>query len=102
MKDKLKVMPLVLQLPVGQGHAFKGVIDLVTMELLLWEPGSDGEQFSTLSLVKEGRFPRLSGSLPVDQSVVEAAIEERSRLADTVSDEWTWLGLLHILYLLRY
>ncbi len=92
MKDHLKATPLVLQLPVGQAQGFRGIIDLVTMEMMLWEPGSDGKQFLTFPLVADGDFSRLpsfqasSSTFPVENSVVAKAIEERSLLADKVSE----------------
>ncbi|MDF3882878.1 GTP-binding protein, partial [Cupriavidus basilensis] len=36
IEDRLGVVPLVLQLPIGSEGDFTGVIDLVTMQALLW------------------------------------------------------------------
>ncbi|KAG9488099.1 hypothetical protein GDO78_007737 [Eleutherodactylus coqui] len=48
IKAKLKARPLLLQLPIGEGKSFKGLIDLVTMECLSWRSqsnGDDGKRF---------------------------------------------------------
>lgn len=37
IKDKFKLTPLVLQLPVGQEENFRGVVDVVRMRSLIWE-----------------------------------------------------------------
>jgi len=40
IEDRLGVVPLVLQLPIGSEGDFTGVIDLVTMQALLWQGGA--------------------------------------------------------------
>lgn len=87
MEKHLKVTPLVLQVPLGQAKDFRGVIDLVTMEMMFWEPGSDGDQFSTIPLLAAEEFsqlPSLKHDLPVDHSLVMKAVDLRSQLADKV------------------
>ncbi len=37
VQDKLHVTPVVLQIPIGQGSAFEGVIDLIQMRALYFE-----------------------------------------------------------------
>jgi elongation factor G len=36
MRDKLGASPLLLQLPVGTEDTFRGVVDLITMQSMLW------------------------------------------------------------------
>eukprot|EP00501_MAST-03F_sp_TOSAG23-6_P001028 GSMAST32.ASY1.ANO1.1070.1 assembled CDS len=36
MRDRLGFIPLVTQLPVGEGSNFRAIVDLVTMELIEW------------------------------------------------------------------
>lgn len=36
------------QLPVGQGRLFRGVVDLVQMQVLLWEQDQDGSHYSRM------------------------------------------------------
>ncbi|MCD6575113.1 GTP-binding protein, partial [Candidatus Aerophobetes bacterium] len=37
MKDKFRLIPLILQLPVGEEENFRGMVDLVRMRALLWK-----------------------------------------------------------------
>ncbi|EDV26476.1 uncharacterized protein TRIADDRAFT_22097, partial [Trichoplax adhaerens] len=48
IKEKLRVQPLVTQLPVGQGATFSGIVDLPTMQLITWD-SSDCEHGSTFN-----------------------------------------------------
>ncbi|MCU0593422.1 MAG: GTP-binding protein, partial [Desulfobacterales bacterium] len=47
MKTKLGANPLVLQLPVGMGEDFQGVIDLVRMQQIRWDESSLGILFTS-------------------------------------------------------
>ncbi len=40
IKDQLGAVPLVLQLPIGAEDGFCGVIDLITMQALIWAEGA--------------------------------------------------------------
>jgi elongation factor G len=42
MKEMLDAVPLCLQMPVGAGTEFEGIIDLMTMKMLVWS-GNEGE-----------------------------------------------------------
>ena len=45
MVDRLKTVPLLTQLPIGKEDDFQGVIDLVTMKAILYDPHSLGDRF---------------------------------------------------------
>jgi elongation factor G len=45
MVDRLKTVPLLTQLPIGKEDDFQGVIDLVTMKAILYDPHSLGDHF---------------------------------------------------------
>jgi elongation factor G len=45
MRAKLGAVPAVLAYPIGKEGEFRGVIDLISMEELRWESGSDGQNF---------------------------------------------------------
>ncbi len=47
MKSRLNANPLILQLPVGTGDDFRGVIDLLRMQQIRWDESSLGTVFST-------------------------------------------------------
>jgi elongation factor G len=66
--DRLGARPIVLQLPVGRGGDFVGVIDLVAMSALRWEGPSPTD-----------------GAIP--EGMRDAAKEGRQRLLETLADE---------------
>lgn len=76
IREKLKAKPLLLQLPIGEGKAFKGVVDVVRTEKLLWNPNSDdGKDFE--------RKPLLEMS---DPKLLKEATEARNALIEQVAD----------------
>lgn len=94
MRLRLSATPLVVQLPLGEGRAFRGVVDLVAMEAMLWQPGSDGDAFSLVEVVPTGptgkdfqglaSLPEQCDSLPISRRELEAALEARAQLAEQV------------------
>jgi elongation factor G len=46
LRDRLGARPVVVQLPIGVGDDFDGVIDLVTMTARVWDDASLGVRFS--------------------------------------------------------
>jgi elongation factor G len=46
LTDRLGARPLVLQLPIGSGTAFRGVVDLVGMQSLVWTADDPAPQFA--------------------------------------------------------
>jgi elongation factor G len=46
MRTKLGAKPLPLLIPLGEGDEFRGVIDLLTMERLVFDEGSQGAAYS--------------------------------------------------------
>ncbi|MDD2840297.1 MAG: elongation factor G, partial [Rickettsiales bacterium] len=69
--DRLKAVPLVIQLPVGSGESFEGIIDLIEMKYLVW----DGEKGSHYSMV----------DIPAD--MVEKSKEYREKMVETAVEE---------------
>ncbi|XP_049721643.1 ribosome-releasing factor 2, mitochondrial isoform X1 [Elephas maximus indicus] len=76
IREKLKAKPLLLQLPIGEGKTFKGLVDVVSKEKLLWNPSSgDGKDFE--------RKPLLELS---DPELLKEATEARNALIEQVAD----------------
>jgi elongation factor G len=50
MREALKAPATPVQIPVGAGQDFSGIIDLVTMEKLVFEQSSQGERYDRLPL----------------------------------------------------
>ena len=55
LEDKLGAVPYVIQLPIGSESDFTGVIDLLSMEKLIWPRGgdSDGRSYDRVPLDRQ-------------------------------------------------
>ena len=53
IKDKLGANPLILQLPMGSEENFKGIIDLVSMEGIVWNNNAEGSEFQNIDIPSE-------------------------------------------------
>jgi len=71
MKNRLSVCPLPLQLPLGKEARFRGVIDLIAMEAVIYDESTLGAHFH-----KE----------PIPQDCASEALEYRERLLETLAD----------------
>ncbi len=71
MKERLNANPLILQLPVGSGENFSGVIDLINMKQTVWDDDTLGATYS---------------SVDISQEYLEAAEEYREKLVETVAE----------------
>src|SRR5450631_1569712 len=69
--DRLGARPLVIQLPWGVESDFRGVIDLVRMQAMLWPTDGKGDSYDVVGI-------------PDDHA--EAAREWRDRLLETISE----------------
>ena len=50
MIDRLKITPLPIQIPIGKEDEFQGMIDLVTMKAIIYDPQSLGDHFNILDV----------------------------------------------------
>lgn len=71
MVDRLKTRPAVIQLPVGAEDNFKGTVDLVNMNAVIWDESTLGAKFHI-------------EDIPVDMK--ELAREYREKLIETAAD----------------
>lgn len=71
IQNRLKATPLVIQLPIGSGETFAGVIDLLQMKLMTW----DGQQGS------ETQY----SDIPAD--MLDKAREYREKLVETAVEQ---------------
>ena len=53
MKAQLGANPLPLQLPIGEGTEFEGVIDLVTQKAMRWDTADQGQTYSEMEIPAE-------------------------------------------------
>ena len=53
LKEKLDIVALPLQLPIGIEDTFVGVVDLVEMNAIIWEGGELGAKYHTEAIPEE-------------------------------------------------
>ncbi|XP_076019964.1 ribosome-releasing factor 2, mitochondrial [Genypterus blacodes] len=78
IKQKLKANPVLLQIPVGTGKSFTGVVDLLTNQKLTWKTkamGEDGRVFKTKPLCQAD-----------DPGLLQEVKEARAALIEQVAD----------------
>ncbi|CAM9759472.1 unnamed protein product, partial [Laminaria digitata] len=88
LERRLGVLPLPLQMPVGSGNEFVGMVDLITMTAVLYQAGHDG-----LSKMRTSSRDSVSFvTLPLDHAndifpgTLERANEARQELLWTLAD----------------
>ncbi|MCX7064619.1 MAG: elongation factor G [Proteobacteria bacterium] len=55
IRDRLKAMPVPVQLPIGCGENFKGVVDLVKMKAVYWNDADQGLTFDVREVPEDMR-----------------------------------------------
>jgi len=71
IRERLGAVPLVLQLPWGQEEDFRGVIDLMKMQALVWNEEDLGATFQEIAI-------------PEDYQ--EASLKQRERIVELLAD----------------
>ncbi len=78
ISDRLGAVPLVLQLPIGSEDEFKGVVDLVKMQSIIWKDGSLGAEYEYGEIpadlkakAEEYRTMLLETAVEVDDEIME-------------------------------
>jgi len=82
IKERLGVTPLVLQLPLGAEHDFRGVIDLIRMKAIVWDEETLGASFHDEDIpgdlearAREYREKLIETAVDLDETVMEAYLE---------------------------
>ncbi|MEA1969876.1 MAG: elongation factor G [Thermodesulfobacteriota bacterium] len=83
IKEKLKAIPLMLQIPVGQEENFSGVIDLLEMKQLSWDNETMGAEYNTSEIdsqlrdeAEEYREKLVEALADVDDNIMEKYLSE--------------------------
>ena len=53
MKEKLSANPIPLQIPIGSEDRFRGVVDLINMEGIVWDDESLGMKYETIEIPED-------------------------------------------------
>jgi elongation factor G len=80
--DRLGAQPLVLQLPIGAESDFKGVVDLITQQAIVWKEETLGAEFQAVDIPAElqdqvatYRERLIELAVEQDDAVMEAYLE---------------------------
>jgi elongation factor G len=91
LKDKLDIVALPLQLPIGIEDKFQGVVDLVEMHALIWEGTELGAKFHIEPIpadlqeqAKEHRQTLLDTALSVDDAAMEEYFDQGDVSVETL------------------
>ncbi|KAJ8339326.1 hypothetical protein SKAU_G00361120 [Synaphobranchus kaupii] len=101
IKKKLKANPVLLQIPVGSGKGFVGLVDLITKEQVIWNvksssedgrvfkktPLSSSDNAELLSQAKEARSSLIEQVADLDDEFAELLLGEFSENFDAVPSE---------------
>ena len=78
VKERLGSFPVPLQLPIGEGESFEGVVDLIRMKAIYWDDDSQGASFEEES-VPDSLLPEC---VKWRDKLLEAAAESSDELTD--------------------
>jgi elongation factor G len=76
MKARLKANPIPIQIPIGAEDGFRGVVDLVAMDAILWDEASQGTKFERTEIPAE----LLDSAKEWRERMVESAAEANEEL----------------------
>ena len=91
LKEKLDIVALPLQLPIGEEDKFLGVVDLIEMKAIIWEGGELGAKYHyeeipehLAELAAEHRQTLLDTALAVDDAGMEEYFEKGDVSVETL------------------
>ncbi|NXE13554.1 RRF2M factor, partial [Lophotis ruficrista] len=110
IRQKLKTKPLLLQLPIGEAKAFRGLVDVVTKEQIVWKPTSDlddGKKFEQKLLVEaddpnlfqevqDARNTLIEQVADLDDEFAELVLGEYSENFDAIPADKLWSAIRRI------
>uniref|UniRef100_A0A8C7DRL9 Elongation factor G2 n=1 Tax=Naja naja TaxID=35670 RepID=A0A8C7DRL9_NAJNA len=92
IKQKLKVKPLLLQLPIGEAKSFRGIIDVVTKDQAIWNAVTgldDGKTFKQNSLEEAGDLNLLRNANDARHTLIEQVADLDDEFAELVLGEFS-------------
>ena len=76
--DRLGANPLVLQLPIGSGEEFVGLVDLINMQQIIWKAETLGAEFEYQEISTDMK----DKALEYREKLVETAVEQDDKLLE--------------------
>ncbi|XP_029430882.1 ribosome-releasing factor 2, mitochondrial isoform X2 [Rhinatrema bivittatum] len=92
IRQKLKITPLILQLPIGEENSFKGLVDLVTNEKLIWRSTSyldDGKLFEQIPLTEMDNLELFEDAKDARNLLIEQVAELDDEFAELVLGDFS-------------
>ncbi|EKX54832.1 hypothetical protein GUITHDRAFT_99482 [Guillardia theta CCMP2712] len=84
--DRMKCVPLILQLPLGKCASFVGIVDLIDMKVVLYDQDDDGRSFTYLDLDDDLATEAISSCGLDPSSVRRDAHKARETLIEQVGE----------------
>ncbi|OJJ21257.1 translation elongation factor G [marine bacterium AO1-C] len=87
IKDKLGANPVPLQVPIGSEDEFKGVVDLITNEAIVWNEEDQGKTYKVIDIpedlvdtVSEWRQNLVESVAEYDEALMEKFFEDENSI----------------------
>ncbi len=91
LDSKLNANPIPIQIPIGSEENFKGVVDLITMEAIVWDEESLGAKYEVIDIpedmvedVQNYRVQMLEAIADHDESLMEKYLMEEEITQDEI------------------
>jgi elongation factor G len=84
IKKRLGARPLPIQIPIGSEDNFKGMIDLVEMQALVWDSDDKDAKWEVIDVSDgKGLADKLGITVPTDRKILDDVLKYRAELVDT-------------------
>jgi elongation factor G len=91
LKERLKANPVLVQLPLGEAERFKGLIDLITMNAIVYDEAALGTEFKVSEipadyreLAEENHLRLLEDLAEVDEGIMELYLADKPVSAEAM------------------
>ena len=89
--DKLLASPIVLEIPIGAGDSFRGIVDLISMQAVFYETEKMGATFRETDipddLIESARHQRatmIETAAEYDEELMEAFVDDQAVTAEMI------------------
>ncbi|KAJ8286992.1 hypothetical protein GJAV_G00045770 [Gymnothorax javanicus] len=92
IRKKLKANPVLLQIPIGSGKGFTGLVDLITEEQIVWNlksSGEDGRVFQKIPLSSSGNAELLRQAKEARNGLIEQVADLDDEFAELLLGEFS-------------
>ncbi|XP_066469997.1 ribosome-releasing factor 2, mitochondrial [Tiliqua scincoides] len=92
IKEKLKTKPLLLQLPIGEAKSFRGIVDVITKEQVIWKAAAaldDGKIFERKPLKETDDLVLLRDASDARNTLIEQVADLDDEFAELVLGEFS-------------